>query len=116
MLLQLGEGSDSVLQLPSGRVPLFLGDAGVFPVAKAWTGEGFFWKIGGGTRILGRDGLIGLVPVVGEAVQQERVRHEMRVLRGRRVHGGWVACQMNASGEKGGYLNWLEACAGVSGW
>lgn len=60
VLFELSQGGDAVFELPGGRVPLFLGDSGVFPIAEAWAGKGFFRKVGGGAGTGEGGGLCGL--------------------------------------------------------
>lgn len=95
VLFELRKVGDTVLELPGVGVPLFLSDSRVFPIAEARAGEGFFRKVGGWAGTGEGGGLFGQGPDGVEAVQQERVRHEVRVLRSRRVNGDLAICQLN---------------------
>ncbi len=75
VLFELSEGGDAVLELPGGGVPLVLGDAGVFPIAEARAGEGFFGEVGRRTGTGEGVWLFGPGFNRGQAIQQERVRH-----------------------------------------
>ncbi len=101
VLFELGEGGDAVFELPGGGIPLLLGDAGVFPVAETWAGEGFFGEVGGGAGTGEGRGLFGPGFNRGQAIQQERVGHVMGVLRRWSVHRDLAACQMNGEGVPG---------------